>query len=151
MPGVLELLRPNNVLLQQRVGSKKRALQALSDALALSYHEDDTDSDLLLEYLTEREQLGSTGLGGGIAIPHCRLKSAGHSAAALLTLTEGVDFDAEDGQPVDIFVALAVTEQSPDEHVKLLGELATLLQNPDHVRTLREQTDPKALLSALAA
>ena len=148
MQGILDLLRADSLLLQQQIGSKKRALEVLSSALAEGL--ETTDSRTMLDLLTARERLGSTGLGGGVAIPHCRIPEGAQSSAAVLTLTRGVDFDAIDGQPVDVFVALAVPNEAEDVHLQYLKELAEILDAPDHLNALRTCRKPELLLAALA-
>ncbi|MDE0153206.1 MAG: PTS sugar transporter subunit IIA [Gammaproteobacteria bacterium] len=148
MRGILDLLRPDSLLLLQQIGSKKRALEVLSTALAGGL--ETTGSRTLLDLLTARERLGSTGLGGGVAIPHCRIPDGTHSSAAILTLTKGVDFDAVDGQPVDVFVALAVPSEAEDIHLQYLKELAEILDSPEHLKTLRASRQPEPLLAALS-
>lgn len=149
MQGVVQLLRPGSLLLQQQVQSKKRTLEILSNALAAQLAP--IDSDLLLELLTDREQLGSTAMGDGVAIPHCRIAASAHSAAAVLTLAQGVPFDAPDGAPVDVFIALAVPQEAHEQHLQYLAELAAFLQQPDNLQLLRGSRDPEALQAALAA
>ncbi len=148
MRGILDLLRPDSLLLQQQIGSKKRALEILSAALTEGLGT--VDSRALLDLLTARERLGSTGLGGGVAIPHCRVPDEMHSSAAILTLTRGVDFDAVDGEPVDVFVALAVPSEAEDIHLQYLKELAEILDSPEHLKTLRTSRQAKPLLAALS-
>ena len=147
MPGILELLRPDHVLLHQPLGSKKRVLEVLSAALAAGGA---GEARALLELLGARERLGSTALGGGLAIPHCRVPGGARSAAALLTLRDGVEFGADDERAVDVFVALAVPEDASEAHLGYMAELARLLDAPDTVRQLRGARDPAALLRALA-
>lgn len=149
MQGVVQLLRPGSLLLQQQVQSKKRTLEILSNALAAQLAP--IDSDLLLELLTDREQLGSTAMGDGVAIPHCRIAAPAHSAAAVLTLAQGVPFDAPDGAPVDVFLALAVPQEAHEQHLRYLAELAAFLQQPENLQLLRGSRDPEALRAALAA
>lgn len=148
MQGILELLRPDGLLLQQRIGSKKRALEVLSEALATGLAA--VNARTLLDLLTARERLGSTGLGGGVAIPHCRIPGGTQSSAAILTLAGGVDFGAVDGRPVDVFVALAVPDEAEDRHLRYLKELAEILDSPVHLEALRASSEPDSLLAALA-
>lgn len=148
MRGILDLLRPDSLLLQQQIGSKKRVLEILSTALAEGL--ETVGSRALLDLLIARERLGSTGLGGGVAIPHCRVSDETHSSAAILTLTKGVDFDAVDGEPVDVFVALAVPSEAEDIHLQYLKELAEILDSPEHLNTLRTSRQAKPLLAALS-
>ena len=148
MHGIVELLRPESLLLQQHIKSKKRALEVLSTALAESHSS--IDARVLLDLLTTRERLGSTGLGQGIAIPHCRVPKATCSSAAILTLVDGVDFGAVDGAPVDVFVALAVPEEAEDVHLQYLKELAEILDTPAQLKALRTCRTPEPLLAAFA-
>lgn len=148
MRGILDLLRPDSLLLQQQIGSKKRVLEILSAALAEGL--ETVGSRALLDLLIARERLGSTGLGGGVAIPHCRVADETHSSAAILTLTKGVDFDAVDGEPVDVFVALAVPSEAEDIHLQYLKELAEILDSPEHLKALRTSRQGKPLLAALS-
>ncbi len=148
MQGILDLLRPDRLLLQQQVNSKKRALEILGTILAEGL--ETAGPRTLLDLLTARERLGSTGLGGGVAIPHCRVPNETHSAAAILTLTQGVDFNAVDGQPVDVFVALAVPSEAEDTHLQYLKGLAEILDSPEHLGALRNAREGAPLLAALA-
>ena len=148
MQGILDLLRPDGLLLQQQIRSKKRALEVLSEALASGFTT--TRAHALLDLLIARERLGSTGLGQGVAIPHCRVPDAVESSAAILTLTDGVDFGAIDGEPVDVFVALAVPSEAEDIHLQYLKELAEILDSSEHLKALRTCRKPEPLLAALA-
>ena len=148
MQGILELLRPDSFLLQQPIASKKRALEVLSEALAAGLPA--TRAHALLDLLIARERLGSTGLGQGVAIPHCRVPDATGSSAAILTLTKGVDFGAVDGLPVDVFVALAVPSEAEDIHLQYLKSLAEILDSPEHLKALRTCRKPEPLLAALS-
>ncbi len=149
MQGIVTLLRPGSLLLLRNIQSKKRALEVLGNALSESLEA--IDSDLLLELLTDREQLGSTAMGGGVAIPHCRISVTTGSAAAILTLTQGVPFDAPDGAPVDVFIALAVPQEAHEQHLQYLAELAAFLQAPENLQMLRASRNPEQLMAALAA
>ena len=148
MRGILELLRPGSLLLQQSIGSHKRVLEILSTLLAESLAP--IQAPVLQELLTARERLGSTGLGQGVAIPHCRVPDSPGSAAAILTLAEGVDFSAADGRPVDVFVALVVPEDAEDAHLQHLKELAGILDSPKRLAALRDCRRPETLLDTLA-
>ena len=148
MRGILGLLRPESLLLQQRIKSKKKALEALSESLSAGIPS--TEPRTLLELLTEREQLGSTGLGQGVAIPHCRVPGAERDSAAILTLTEGIDFGSIDGKPVDVFVALAVPDEATEIHLQYLKELAEIISVPEQLTALRTCRTAEPLLATLA-
>lgn len=147
MSGLSELLRPDSILLQQNLESKRRVLEVLSATLAQNL---DTSKRALLDLLLARERLGSTAVGDGCAIPHCRIPGETRSSAAILTLREGIDFDADDGDIVDIFLALAVPAEATEEHLQHLKEVASLLDNPEKVQCLRDSQQPQILLQTLA-
>ena len=94
-----------------------------------------------------REQLGSTGLGKGIAIPHCRVPLCKDIMGMLITLEDPVDFDAVDGKPVDILFVLIVPEQEMDEHVRTLAGLAELFNDDDFCFTLRQTNNSEDLFN----
>lgn len=111
------------------VASKKKALEALSTLLGRSAHSlNDTQ---IFDSLVARERLGSTGLGHGIAIPHGRLAQLDSTAGALLVLETGIDFDAPDGQPVNILFGLLVPEACNDAHLQILAGLAAMFSDGD--------------------
>jgi PTS system nitrogen regulatory IIA component len=134
-----ELLHPARIACQQDSSSKKRSLEMLSTLLAGAVP-DYTEAEIF-DSLVTRERLGSTGLGNGVALPHARLRSLKQPIAALVTLRQGVDFDAIDRQPVDLLYALLVPEDSTDEHLKILAQLAGLFSNPDFCSRLRSSDD----------
>lgn len=119
--------------------SKKRILTIISELLAEQIPP--VDANTAFNALMAREQLGSTGLGNGIAIPHCKLPKCPAITGMLLTLDEPIDFDAIDGKPVDILFVLVVPEEETDEHVKTLATLAELFSDEDFCFTLRQTRD----------
>lgn len=115
--------------------SKKRVLQTLAERMADSL-EGVTDVDLF-DQLIARERLGSTGLGQGIAVPHCRLSNIDRPVAALAKLDEAVDFESPDRKPVDLLFALVVPEAATEEHLNLLAAVVERFNDADRVKTLR--------------
>ena len=95
--------------------------------------------------LLAREKLGSTALGDGIAIPHCRISGCSEAMGTLLTLEEPIDFDAPDGNPVDILFVLLVPAEAHQEHLTILGGLAQLLSNSDYCQGLRDASSNQEL------
>jgi len=124
-----DVLPLENTLLDVPGGSKKRVLENLSHFLAERIT--DLDSDELYQGLLARERLGSTGIGEGIAIPHCRVARCKKITGALLKLADPVDFDSMDNVPVDLVFALIVPEEQNDEHLQVLSSIAELLQEED--------------------
>lgn len=134
-----ELLDPSRMRCQCDIRSKKRAVQTLAELLAPSVGqvltddkvtegnapEDKVQSDMdVFDALITRERLGSTALGHGVALPHSRLADIEKPIAAMITLSDGVDYEAPDGQPVDLMIGLLVPEHCNDEHLKILAALA---------------------------
>lgn len=140
---IAELLTVERVSCCAQAASKKRALEQLATLIAQAVPA--LGAGEIFDSLIARERLGSTGLGHGVAIPHGRPKGNTQAAGALLKLTDGVDFDAVDGQPVDLLFALLVPEQSTDEHLQLLAQLAEMFSDHDFVQRLRACPDAPAL------
>ena len=119
------------IIFRPLVSSKKRALEILSETLAQQ------DSSLIkskiLDALLAREKLGSTGLGKGIAIPHCRINGIDKIYIAMLKLRQGIEFEAADDVPVTYLFCMVVPEAAAEDHLQLLANIAELLDN-DHVR-----------------
>lgn len=109
------------------------------------------DADELFRRLIGRERLGSTGIGHGVAIPHCRVENCTGTVGALITLAEPIDFDAIDSQPVDILFAMLVPEDAHDEHLQTLATLAGALNNPEYRQRLRRAQSDEALYQAAIA
>ena len=125
-------------------GSSKKKVLELIGQLAAPRLSGTTSYDVF-ESLLNRERLGSTGIGLGVAIPHGRLSSANKPVAVLLTLDEAVDFDAIDNQPVDIIFALIVPEEEHEQHLQTLAAVAQRLNEKTCTRALREAKSDQAL------
>ena len=125
--------------------SKKRVINKISDVIAANTQQLELDSTEVFNALMAREQLGSTGLGNGIAIPHCRVDGCEQIVGALISLEDPVDFDAVDGKPVDLLFALVVPQQKNDEHLQTLAGLAELFADEDFCYTLRHTHDSEDL------
>jgi len=137
-----DVLPLENTLLGVPGGSKKRVLENLSHFLAERIT--DLDSDDLYQGLLARERLGSTGIGEGIAIPHCRIANCKKITGALLKLADPVDFDSMDNMPVDLVFALIVPEEQNDEHLQVLSSIAELLQEEEIRAQLRAASSTDA-------
>jgi nitrogen PTS system EIIA component len=129
-----EILNAQSVACRETAASKKRVLEKLSRLLAAAEDLNETD---VFDRLLERERLGSTGLGHGVAIPHCRMPEARRAAVALMTLQTGVDFEARDGKPVDIVFALIVPEHCTETHLQILAGAAEMFSDPGFCARLR--------------
>jgi len=145
-----DLLSGNRIRLASGASSKKRVLEEVAELFATSVPEltPEKAREKVFNKLLERERLGSTGLGQGIALPHARMKGISEARGALLRLKSGIDFDAIDGQPVDLVFALLVPEQATDQHLQLLAMLAARFSDPEPCRHIRDATDPDAMIRA---
>lgn len=142
-----ELIKPEFVVSGERVSSKKRLLELIGDIF--SKGEEKVVQMEVFDSLQAREKLGSTGLGKGIAIPHGRLKGIEQAMVAFIQLDEAIDFDAIDGSPVDLLCALLVPEESTEEHLQLLAEVAERFRDDDFCNTLRQAGSTQQLYDAL--
>ncbi|WP_373508764.1 PTS sugar transporter subunit IIA [Thiocapsa sp.] len=131
------------------ISSKKRLLETLAELLAKDHPRLSTEN--VFERLLERERLGSTGLGHGVALPHARIKEVSQVLGAFVQTTRGVDYDAADDEPVDLAFALLVPETATEEHLQLLAYLASRFSEPATRARLREATSPTAILDLLKA
>lgn len=140
---VIDVLQPTLTRANLEGRSKKTTIEKLARVFAKQLPE--IDGDTLFSNFISRERLGSTGFGDGVAIPHCRLPGLRKIHAALITLSEPVEFDAADDQPVDILFALIVPEEKNEEHLKTLSAIASLLSNTETRTLLRECESDTAL------
>ncbi len=129
------ILTPQRTLRGAPASSKKRVLENVSRFIC----EDITslDPDELFSNLVARERLGSTGLGQGIALPHCRLKNCSGIVGSLITLQQPIDFEAIDDEPVDILFVLIVPEEATQDHLNTLAALAERFSDSRYVARLR--------------
>ena len=144
---ITDLLIPERVTCCDDVGSKKRLLEYISELLAGSSPEL-VQSDIF-NALINREKLGSTGLGKGVAIPHGRMSSLEKPVCAFVKLANPVDFDATDGQPVDLIFTLLVPEDSTEEHQQVLSTIAEIFSNVGISMALRQCDTDSCLLEQL--
>ncbi len=145
---LLSCMRRELCVVDLCAASRKRALEHASERIAEALREGPTQ-DAIFDGLLARERLGSTGLGFGVALPHCRLAGLKDPVVALLRLREPVDFESPDGDPVDLLAVLVVPENTHGEHLALLSALAQLLEPEAHRRALRRAGDAKTLAATL--
>lgn len=139
---IQQLISPQRVLPSVAVPSKQRLLEALSSLLGEGHPE--VDVKVVLESLLKREQLGSTGFGDGVALPHGRLKGLTQAIGAFVTLEQEIDYDSLDRKPVRMAFALLVPDNAAQEHLQWLRELAMIFSNKNvrdhllHAKTSEE-------------
>ena len=169
-----ELLTVERICCQCPAQSKKKALETVADTLANAFAVDASGADAsgaeasksdksppggepeqqistrdLLDALISRERLGSTALGQGIALPHGRLDAVEDPAAAVVVLDNAIDFDAPDGQPVDILFGLVVPADCPEQHLKILAEVARHFHDGSLREALLDMDQPEQVMQRL--
>ena len=144
-----DLLSPGRILAGVRINSRKRLLELISETLAKKNKE--LNSREIFESLCAREQLGSTGLGDGVAIPHGRISGTRDVEALFLRLIKPLPFDADDGKPVDLIFALAVPKNCTEDHSKLLSSIANRFSDPELLERLRNAADANEIWQLLSS
>lgn len=139
---ITPLLLPGNVLVDVETTSKKRLFEQAGQLFQASH---EVAAGEVFDSLFSREKLGSTALGYGIAIPHGRIKHLKETACAFFRLKHPTDFDAPDGQPVDLVFVLLAPAAATDIHLQILGELAAMFSDEDFRNRLRDAPDAATL------
>jgi nitrogen PTS system EIIA component len=143
-----ELLALDDVRLDLDVSNKTQLLEQVAALLATRHGLSKT---VILESLTVREQLGSTGVGHGVAIPHARMNQCAVPAAAFVRTKLAIPFDAPDGKPVSVFLGLIVPNKANERHLQLLATAAAMLSDRIFRDKLKTSTDPRTVRELLAA
>lgn len=143
MQQLSQLLTPGRTLCHASGVSRKRLFETLASIIARD--QISLPSDEIFSQLIAREKLGSTGLGKGIAIPHCRVENCTHPLGTLVTLEEAIDFDAPDGQPVDLLFVLLVPNEAHQLHLDILANVAGLFNQDSFCEALRAAKDSDEL------
>ena len=133
-------------LSEQSLLSKKRVFERAAEAMGAALN---LSSETIYRALLAREKLGSTAIGEGIAIPHCRINECSEAAGCLVTLQEPIDYGSADGQDVDVIFVLLVPEEATEAHLKLLAALARSFSNAEVRDRVRQTQDPEALKQLL--
>jgi len=144
MNAISNLLTQDTVVLTAQPATKEALFEQAAAALGQRLG---MNSNTILDCLQMREQLGSTGLGQGVGIPHGRVKGLRQVAGMFYRLSKPVPFDAPDHRPVDLAFFLLVPEQSTEEHLQLLSELAQGFSDPEFRESLRSSTEVAHILN----
>jgi PTS system nitrogen regulatory IIA component len=142
-----DLVAPAAIIPALKVNSKKQALQELAARAAELAGQSER---AILEILLQREKLGSTAVGNGVAIPHGKLPKLGRLFGLFARLERPIDFEALDSQPVDLIFLLLAPEAAGADHLKAMARVARLLRDQEIAKKLRESRDMDALYSVLA-
>ncbi len=143
---IADLLAPRGVIAQLRVGSKKQALQEISKRAAVITG---VAERRIYDVLAERERLGSTGIGKGIAIPHGKLPELARLYGCFARLERPIPFDAIDDLPVDLMFTLLAPIDAGAEHLRALAQVSRLLRDEAICQKLRGTDSTDALLALL--
>jgi PTS system nitrogen regulatory IIA component len=147
MVEIADILSLDDVVLDLRsCRSKRQVLKELAERAAAAVH---LDPQRLLEALMERERLGTTGIGHGIAIPHARLAELKRLVGLFARLDEPVDFEALDDRPSDLIFLLLAPDSADAESLKALARISRLLRDPNVQRRLRQEKDRNAVYQML--
>ncbi len=124
---ILDILAIDSIVPDLKGRTKKQVLEELIDAV--KQNKPDIDRERLMKVLLERERLGSTGIGDGIAIPHGKLRDINDLVLSFGRSAEGIDFESMDGKPVHLFFLLVAPEACAGTHLRALAKIARLLKN----------------------
>lgn len=141
------LIKIDQIQININARSKKKALETISQIVSDNYHQ--YQSNKIFEIFIERERLGSTGIGHGVALPHGRLSGCKKAIGFFVTLVDGVDFDAIDKQKVRFIFALLVPENSTQEHLNILSKLAQFFRREENRKIIEQSTSPEAIYKLL--
>jgi len=143
---IADLLKPDHVVARLKATSKKQAFQDLARHAAAITGQTER---VIFDVLMERERLGTTGVGNGIAIPHGKLGSLDRLYGLLARLENPIDFDSIDNRPVDLIFLLLAPESAGADHLKALARISRLLRDKTACEKLRGTEDAEALYALL--
>ena len=141
-----DFLEPEAVRFVPQITSKKRLLQDISEQAASLYK---LDSEMVFNALIEREKLGSTGVGKGVAIPHARFESFDRVYGLFTRLEKPLEFESMDSQPVDLIFTILAPQREGADHLKALAVVSRTLRSENTCSNLRSNSDDAALYSLL--
>ena len=142
------LLSPKSIFLDIEVTSKKKLLELIANIIAERAR---LPESTIFSSLLNRERLGSTGLGSGFAVPHARLEQLEDTLGYFFRLKEAVNFEAPDGQPVDLVFTIVIPEQATEQHLVILSSLARIFSNEQVCNAIREADSKDEIAQIIAA
>lgn len=147
MTSLANLTRPDLIFTTLPGPDGSTVLKGLADRLAPDLR--GVDADELYRKLMEREELGSTGIGSGVAIPHCKLKSLERGVMAVGVTRQGIEFGAVDGEPVRVFFLLVSPDGAPAEHLRVLAAISRWVKDPSHISGILDSADAETIYGLL--
>jgi PTS system nitrogen regulatory IIA component len=148
MSGITNFLTEDSIIMDCDSKSQKNTLEVISNKMA---ELTSTNKDEIFQKLYEREKLGTTAFGNGIAIPHARVEGIQNAKIIILKLTEAIDFNSIDGNKVDIVMSLFVPNDNNEMHIELLSSIASLLDNQvfrEKIRTANTASDVMMIIDS---
>ena len=148
MSGITNFLTEDSIIMDCDSKSQKNTLEVISNKMA---ELTSTNKDEIFQKLYEREKLGTTAFGNGIAIPHARIEGIQNAKIIILKLTKAIDFNSIDGNKVDIVMSLFVPNDNNEMHVELLSSIASLLDNQvfrEKIRTANTASDVMMIIDS---
>ena len=142
-----EILEEDNIVLDLKAANKKKVIEELAEVIASS--NPFLDKDSLVRVLLERERLGSTGIGDGVAIPHGKFQGVEEPIISFGRSLKGLDFESMDGEPVFLFFLLVAPESSASMHLKALARIAKILKNGALRKRLMEVSTRKEIYETI--
>lgn len=143
-----QIIDPKLLLCQISTSSKKRLFERAAEQMG---HGETELAKSIFDGLFARERLGTTGMGNGVAIPHCRLEGDLNPICAIVTLDSAIAFDAIDGEPVDLVVFLVVSGENQQQHLDMLGAVSKALVDEEFKQRVRSAASPQEMLAAVEA
>lgn len=139
---------------QCELSSPKKLLQEMARLLSLPLLDACSEKNIEKEVyhcLLEREKIGNTGIGNGVALPHSRCLDTGRAIIGLITLKNAIDYDSPDGQPVDIAFGLIVPQDATQEHLNLLAEIARMMSDNNRKQALLAAESAEQMMDLISA
>lgn len=146
---LIDFLSVSTIHVQLHAPSKKRALEIMSQLAAAKLNNTQRTSEIL-DALLQRERLGSTVIGNGVAIPHCRLPGLEHPIIVMITLARGIDFQDHAHQPVDLLIGLIIPNTSDDLYLSLLANIAEQCSHLPFIKQIKAAESEKTLYNIMA-
>lgn len=144
--GISDILSEDMILTEVSASNKRHLLEEISTYIA---RKEGIDKNAIFEAVLERENLGSTGYGNGVAFPHARINGIKHVMSVFARLDKPIDYDALDGQPVDMVAFMISPEDSGDDHLRTLAEFSRVLKNTAICESVRKAKGPHDIYIAL--
>jgi len=142
------LLSPKSIFLDVEITSKKKLLELIAGVVA---ERTQLSESTIFNNLLSRERLGSTALGRGFAVPHARLEQLDRTLACFFRLKDAVNFEAPDGQPVDLVFTIIIPEEATEEHLLILSSLARVFSSEEVCETIRKAGDKDEIAQIIEA